>query len=223
MIEGRSCSRSRTGRSCKAHARTLARQHRGPLAGVVALHGLAAAAGLVGRRCSARSSSRWRGDDDLAHRHRRPRPRGLHRPPDHPHLVRAARVVRPLRADVRRAAGDLHAPRAGAATHGGACRDRRPRLAYDCRSESLARTVRFAIPETLIAAVTTTLTVGAAIWVSPPSHCRSWQACRRSGSDARGTCAGHPRATSGSGLPTRSSRGASGRRSTVGSRSRRLA
>ena len=33
--------------------------------------------------------------------------------------------------------------------------------------DALARTVRFAIPETLIAAVTTFLTVGAAVWVSP--------------------------------------------------------
>ena len=33
--------------------------------------------------------------------------------------------------------------------------------------DSLARTVRFAIPETLIAAVTTVLTVAAAIWVNP--------------------------------------------------------
>ena len=35
--------------------------------------------------------------------------------------------------------------------------------------DSLARTIRFAIPETLIAAVTTALTVAAAIWVSPPA------------------------------------------------------
>src|SRR5207244_4438955 len=33
--------------------------------------------------------------------------------------------------------------------------------------DALARTVRFAIPETLIAAVTTLLTVVAAVWVSP--------------------------------------------------------
>jgi ABC-type multidrug transport system fused ATPase/permease subunit len=33
--------------------------------------------------------------------------------------------------------------------------------------DSLARTVRFAVPETLIAAVTTLLTVSAAVWVSP--------------------------------------------------------
>jgi ABC-type multidrug transport system fused ATPase/permease subunit len=33
--------------------------------------------------------------------------------------------------------------------------------------DSLARTVRFAVPETVIAAVTTVLTVGAAVWVSP--------------------------------------------------------
>jgi ABC-type multidrug transport system fused ATPase/permease subunit len=33
--------------------------------------------------------------------------------------------------------------------------------------DSLARTVRFAIPETLIAAVTTVLTVAAAVWVNP--------------------------------------------------------
>jgi ABC-type multidrug transport system fused ATPase/permease subunit len=33
--------------------------------------------------------------------------------------------------------------------------------------DSLARTIRFAIPETLIAAVTTVLTVAAAIWVNP--------------------------------------------------------
>jgi ABC-type multidrug transport system fused ATPase/permease subunit len=35
--------------------------------------------------------------------------------------------------------------------------------------DSLARTIRFAIPETLIAAVTTVLTVAAALWVSPPA------------------------------------------------------
>ena len=35
--------------------------------------------------------------------------------------------------------------------------------------DSLARTIRFAIPETLIAAVTTALTVAAAAWVSPPA------------------------------------------------------
>jgi ABC-type multidrug transport system fused ATPase/permease subunit len=33
--------------------------------------------------------------------------------------------------------------------------------------DSLARTIRFAVPETLIAAVTTILTVAAAVWVSP--------------------------------------------------------
>ncbi|HET8650990.1 MAG TPA: ABC transporter ATP-binding protein [Gaiellaceae bacterium] len=33
--------------------------------------------------------------------------------------------------------------------------------------DSLARTIRFAVPETLIAAVTTLLTVGAAFWVNP--------------------------------------------------------
>ena len=33
--------------------------------------------------------------------------------------------------------------------------------------DALARTIRFAIPETLIAAVTTLLTVAAAVWVSP--------------------------------------------------------
>ena len=33
--------------------------------------------------------------------------------------------------------------------------------------DALARTVRFAVPETLIAAVTTILTVAAAVWVSP--------------------------------------------------------
>ncbi|HKY24388.1 MAG TPA: ABC transporter ATP-binding protein, partial [Gaiella sp.] len=33
--------------------------------------------------------------------------------------------------------------------------------------DSLARSIRFAIPETLVAAVTTTLTVAAAVWVSP--------------------------------------------------------
>jgi ABC-type multidrug transport system fused ATPase/permease subunit len=33
--------------------------------------------------------------------------------------------------------------------------------------DSMTRTIRFALPETLIAAITATLTVGAAIWVSP--------------------------------------------------------
>jgi ABC-type multidrug transport system fused ATPase/permease subunit len=35
--------------------------------------------------------------------------------------------------------------------------------------DALARTVRFAIPETVIATVTTALTVAAAVWVSPPA------------------------------------------------------
>ena len=50
------------------------------------------------------------------------------------HLVRAARVVRALREDVRRAARGLHAPRArAAALDRRARRHRRPRLAHDRR------------------------------------------------------------------------------------------
>ena len=73
------------------------------------------------------------------HRHRPDRPcradpRRLPRRADGAHLLRPPRLVRPLRADVRRAARRLHAPCARvAALDGRAGRDRRPRLAHDRR------------------------------------------------------------------------------------------
>ena len=133
----RRCCRSPTGPELRRHARRLARRHRAALAGVVALHGLAAAAGLVGpgaarapRPVGRATGRRPRTSTRIAARARR-----VHRAPDGAHVVRAADVVRPLGADVRRAPRGLHAPRSSR------CRSRRveraghgrPRLADDCR------------------------------------------------------------------------------------------
>ena len=91
--------------------------------------------GSRARRSSARSCSRCRRDDRPAHVDQMivvllaSSSRA-----DDPHVLRAARVVRALRADVRRAARGLHAPRArAAALDRRARRHRRPRLAHDRR------------------------------------------------------------------------------------------
>ena len=81
--------------------------------------------------------------------------------------------------------------------------------------DSLARTVRFAVPETLIAAVTTVLTVAAAIWVNPWRPCPASRGSRCSSSAPGGTSTGLRRATSGSARRTRRSPGPSARRSRV--------
>ena len=157
------------GAELRRHARRLARQHRTALAGVVALHALAAGAGLVGpallgRLVQAVTDGTTRSYVDrialvlaafiliqtvLTWFARRTS------------FVVSERIFAELREDFMRTVLALPLSTVERAGTG----DLVSRTTADV--DSLARTVRFAIPETLIAAVTTVLTVAAAVWVSP--------------------------------------------------------
>lgn len=157
------------GPELRRHARALARRHRPAVAGVVALHALAAAAGLVapallGRLVQAVSDGTTRSYVDrlilvlavalvvqttLTWFARRTS------------FVVSELVFAELREDFMRRVLALPLSTVERAGTG----DLVSRTTADV--DSLARTIRFAIPETLIAAITTTLTVAAAVWVSP--------------------------------------------------------
>ena len=159
------------GPELRAHARLLARRHRGALAGVVGLHGLAAAAGLVapallGSLVQSVGEGTTRSHIDtvvlvlagfialqtvLTWAARRAS------------FVVSELMFAELREDFMRRVLALPLSTVERAGTG----DLISRTTADV--DSLSRTIRFAIPETLIAALTTTLTVGAAIWVSPPA------------------------------------------------------
>ena len=159
------------GPELRRHARRLAGRHRGPLVGVVVLHALAAAAGLVapvllGRLVQAVSDGTTRSYVDklivvlagaivlqtiLTWFARRAS------------FVVSELIFAELREDFMRRVLALPLSTVERAGTG----DLVSRTTADV--DSLARTIRFAIPETLIAAVTTVLTVAAALWVSPPA------------------------------------------------------
>ena len=153
-----------------AQARLLARRHRRGLLGTVALHATAAAAGLAA---------------PLAARRARPvgRRRGR-RGRTSTGSCSSSRASCSCRRSSPGSPGGLRSSwrrgssRSSARTSCGACsrcRSRRSsapgtgdlvsRTTADV--DALARTIRFAVPETLIAAVTSVLTVAAAVWVSP--------------------------------------------------------
>jgi len=159
------------GPELRRHARRLAVRHRGALVGVVGLHALAASAGLVapallGRLVQAVGEGTSRSYVDrlvlvlavallaqtaftwLARR---------------TSFVVSELIFAELREDFMRRVLALPLSTVERAGTG----DLVSRTTADV--DSLARTIRFAIPETLIAAVTTTLTVAAAVWVSPPA------------------------------------------------------
>jgi ABC-type multidrug transport system fused ATPase/permease subunit len=159
------------GPELRHHARRLAGRHRGALAGVVALHAFAAAAGLVGPALLGRLVQAVTDGTTTAY-------------VDRIALVLAGfialqtvltwfarrtsfvvseRIFAELREDFMRTVLALPLSSVERAGTG----DLVSRTTADV--DSLARTVRFAIPETLIAAVTTVLTVAAAVWVSPPA------------------------------------------------------
>lgn len=157
------------GPELRAHARGLARRHRGALAGVIALHALAAGAGLVGpvllgRLVEAVVEGTTRSYVDrvvlvlagflllqtaFTFAARRAS------------FVVSERIFADLREDFMRRVLSLPLSTVERAGTG----DLVSRTTADV--DSLARTIRFAIPETLIAGVTTALTVAAALWVSP--------------------------------------------------------
>jgi ABC-type multidrug transport system fused ATPase/permease subunit len=159
------------GPELRGHARMLARRHRGVLAGVVALHGLAAAAGLVapallGALVQSVADGTTRSHVDtivavlagfmllqtaLTWVARRAS------------FVVSEKIFAELREDFMRRVLALPLSTVERAGTG----DLVSRTTADV--DALARTIRFAIPETLIAAVTTALTVAAAVWVSLPA------------------------------------------------------
>jgi ABC-type multidrug transport system fused ATPase/permease subunit len=157
------------GPELRDQARVLARRHRGGLAGVIALHAAAAGAGLAGPALlgalvqSVQDGTTKRHVDTIV-------------------LVLAAFLVAQaiitffarrasfvlaetmfaeLREDFMRRVLALPLSTVERAGTG----DLVSRTTADV--DSLARTIRFAVPETLIAAVTTLLTVAAAVWVNP--------------------------------------------------------
>jgi ABC-type multidrug transport system fused ATPase/permease subunit len=159
------------GHALRAHARTLAGRHRAALVGVLMLHALAAAAGLaapalLGSLVQSVGEGTTRAHIDtlvlvlagfialqtvLTWFARRAS------------FVTSERIFAELREDFMRRVLALPLSTVERAGTG----DLVSRTTADV--DSLARTVRFAIPETLIAAITTALTVGAAIWISPPA------------------------------------------------------
>jgi ABC-type multidrug transport system fused ATPase/permease subunit len=157
------------GHHLREQARLLARRHRGGLTGVVLLHAAAAAAGLAGPPILGRLVESVRKGTTASH-------------VDKVVLVLAAFLVgqtaltwfarrasfvlseqmfAELREDFMRRVLALPLSTVERAGTG----DLVSRTTADI--DALTRTVRFAIPETLIAAVTTVLTVSAAIWVNP--------------------------------------------------------
>jgi ABC-type multidrug transport system fused ATPase/permease subunit len=157
------------GAELRDQARLLARRHRRGLAGVVGLHAAAAAAGLagpplLGRLVESVQRGTSRGYIDrivlvlagfllaqtiLTWFARRAS------------FVLSERMFAELREDFMRQVLALPLSTVERAGTG----DLVSRTTADV--DSLARTIRFALPETLIAAVTTVLTVSAAVWVSP--------------------------------------------------------
>ena len=157
------------GPELRRQARILGARHKRPLLGVIALHAAAATAGLagpalLGRLVDAVAQGTTRGYVDklvlvlagflvaqtiltwLARR---------------ASFVLSEQIFAELREDFMRRVLALPLSTVERAGTG----DLISRTTADV--DSLARTIRFAIPETLIAAVTTVLTVSAAIWVNP--------------------------------------------------------
>jgi ABC-type multidrug transport system fused ATPase/permease subunit len=157
------------GRDLRAQARRLGRRHRRALAGMVGLHAAAAAAGLAGPPLLGKLVQSVQ--DGTTRRH-----------VDTLVLILAAallaqtiltffarlasfvlseKMFAELREDFMQRVLALPLSTVERAGTG----DLVSRTTADV--DALARTVRFAIPETLVAAVTTFLTVAAAFWVSP--------------------------------------------------------
>src|SRR6476660_5557183 len=157
------------GPELRDQARTLAARHRKAILGTVALHATAAAAGLAGPRLLGGLVEAVRSGTTRSH-------------VDHVALVLAAflaaqttltwfarrasfvlseRMFAELREDFMRRVLALPLSTVERAGTG----DLISRTTADV--DALTRTIRFAVPETTIAAITAVLTVAAAIWVSP--------------------------------------------------------
>ena len=157
------------GPELRRHARAIARRHRAALAGVVALHGFAAAAGLVAPALLGRLVQSIEEGTTGAYVDKLVAvlagfillQTALTWGARRASFVLSERMFAELREDFMRHVLALPLSTVERAGMG----DLISRTTADV--DSLARSIRFAIPETLVAAVTTTLTVAAAVWVSP--------------------------------------------------------
>ena len=157
------------GAELRDQARRLARRHRRGLAGVVGLHAAAAAAGLAGPPLLGRLVESVRRGTTHAYIDRTVLILAgfllaqtiLTWFARRASFVLSEKMFAELREDFMRQVLALPLSTVERAGTG----DLVSRTTADV--DSLARTIRFAVPETLIAAVTTLLTVSAAIWVSP--------------------------------------------------------
>ena len=157
------------GPELRRQARAIARRHRAALAGVVALHGFAAAAGLVAPALLGRLVQSIEEGTTGAYVDKLVAvlagfillQTALTWGARRASFVLSERMFAELREDFMRHVLALPLSTVERAGMG----DLISRTTADV--DSLARSIRFAIPETLVAAVTTTLTVAAAVWVSP--------------------------------------------------------
>ena len=159
------------GPELRRHARRIAGRHRGALTGVVVLHALAAAAGLVApallgvlvQAVSDGTTTSYVDTIVLVLAGALVVQTALTWFARRRSFVVSELIFAELREDFMRRVLALPLSTVERAGTG----DLVSRTTADV--DSLARTIRFAIPETLIAGVTTVLTVAAAIWVSPPA------------------------------------------------------
>jgi ABC-type multidrug transport system fused ATPase/permease subunit len=157
------------GPELRRHARRIARTHRAALSGVVALHGFAAASGLVGPALLGRLVQSIESGTTTSYVDTIAAvlagfmllQTALTWAARRSSFVLSERMFAELREDFMRHVLALPLSTVERAGMG----DLVSRTTADV--DSLARSIRFAIPETLIAGVTTALTVAAAVWVSP--------------------------------------------------------
>jgi ABC-type multidrug transport system fused ATPase/permease subunit len=153
----------------RRQARLLARRHRLALGGVVGLHAAAAAAGLAGPRILGGLVQSVRDGTTVAHVDRIAlvlagflvAQTALTWLARRSSFVLSERMFAELREDFMRRVLSLPLSTVERAGTG----DLVSRTTSDI--DALTRTIRFALPETLIATVTALLTVAAAVWVNP--------------------------------------------------------
>jgi ABC-type multidrug transport system fused ATPase/permease subunit len=158
-----------TGTELRAQARRLGRRHRRALLGMIGLHAAAAAAGLAGPPLLGNLVQSVQEGTTISHVDKVIVLLALFLVAQtiltwfarRASFVLSEKIFAELREDFMRRVLGLPLSTVERAGTG----DLVSRTTADV--DSLARTVRFAVPETMIAAVTTVLTVAAAVWVNP--------------------------------------------------------
>jgi ABC-type multidrug transport system fused ATPase/permease subunit len=158
-----------TGTELKAQARRLARRHRRALLGMIGLHAAAATAGLAGPPLLGNLVQSVQEGTTVSHVDQVVALLAVFLVAEtiltwfarRASFVISEKIFAELREDFMRRVLGLPLSTVERAGTG----DLVSRTTADV--DSLARTVRFAVPETMIAAITTVLTVAAAAWVNP--------------------------------------------------------